>query len=120
MVTPAEPRRRWAYGLISRCSTPPPAYGSPEWLALPDGPEKTAAVVCAAEAWAIEGDNLLENLRIEIELSQAAHKAAEDDAYVARRDAHRAGWTGRGFRPDPALPDELDREWRDWSGGVAG
>jgi hypothetical protein len=117
VVSAAEQRRRWAYRLISRCATPGPAYGSPEWLALPDGPEKVAAVVRAAECWATEGDDLLENLRAEIELSQAALKATEDADYIASRDAHRADWTGGGFRPNAGLPDELDREWAKWVGG---
>jgi hypothetical protein len=42
-VSAAEQRRRWAYAMISRCARPGPAYGSPEWLMLPDGPEKVAA-----------------------------------------------------------------------------
>lgn len=46
-------RRKWAYSLIQRASQPPPAYGSPEWCALPEGsPEKVAAVKVAAECHA--------------------------------------------------------------------
>ena len=117
MVTAAERRREWAYGLISRCHTPPPAYGTPEWLALPEGPEKVAAVVIAAEARAGEGDNLLERLAAEVAFEREAFKAAEDADYIARRDAHRASWTGNGFRPDPGMTADIDREWREWAGG---
>lgn len=118
-MTPAEKRRAWAYALISRCQTPPPRYGSPEWLALPDGPEKVAAVIIAAEAWALDGDHLLDNLTTELEASWRAHKAAEDREFVARREGHQRAWTGHGFRPDPAIEDDIDREWREWVSGDA-
>lgn len=110
-------RRAWAYELVSRCVTSPPSYGSPEWLALPDGPEKVAAVVIAAECWALDGDKLEERLAAEVDALREGHKAAEDAAYEARRDAHAADWTGARFRPDPYLAEDLDREWREWSGG---
>lgn len=87
-----EARRSWAARMIQRCSTRPPAYGSTEWLLMPDGPDKVAAVVIAAECNARHDDDLVENLRTEIELAARAHKAAEDDAYLARRDAHRDTW----------------------------
>jgi hypothetical protein len=71
-------RRRWAYRMIQQSPTPPPVYGSPEWLALPEGsPEKVAAVVRAAEAWARQGDDLEANLRLEVDLSRRAFKADE-------------------------------------------
>jgi hypothetical protein len=117
VVTADEQRRRWAYALTSRCDTPPPSYGSPEWLALPDGPEKVAAVVIAAECWAFDGDHLEQTLRAELEFSRHAHKAAEDAAYRERRDAHRATWTGRGFLPDRSNAQDIEREWEQWAGG---
>lgn len=116
----AQDRRRWAYGLISRTNTPPPQYGSPEWLALPDGPEKVASVVIAAEAWASSGDVLEETLRAQVEAERQAHlKAAEDEAYRAHRDAWRRDWLPNlpGFRTDPTLGDQIEREWRDWVNG---
>lgn len=117
MVSPAESRRAWAYGMISRCPRPPVKYGSPEWLALPDGPEKVAAVIIAAEAWAIDGDNLIERLEAEVRFEREAFKAAEDAEYLARAAAHRESWTGTGFRPDPQLEDEIEREWAEWTRG---
>ena len=104
-MSAAEQRRAWAYAMVSRCQTPPPAYGSPEWLALPDGSvEKVAAVILAAEKCAIDLE---------------AAKAAEDRLWVAQGTEHRTAWTGRGFRPDPAIADEIDVEWREWIGGAA-
>jgi hypothetical protein len=118
-VSPAERRRAWAYAMISRCRKPPAKYGSPEWLALPDGPEKVAAVVLAAEAWAIDGDTLLERLEAEVRFEREAFKATEDAAYLARAEAHRQAWTGTGFRADQWIAKDIDREWADWAGEVA-
>lgn len=110
-------RVSWAARLIGAAMKPIPRYGSPEWLALPEGsPAKVAAVVVAAECWARDADELEERLRAEVELSRAAHKADEDAEYVARRDAHRESWTGRGFRPEPGLQDEIAAEWAEWMG----
>lgn len=83
-------RRRWAYKMMARCAAPPPAYGTAEWLALPEGSvEKVAAVVRAAECWATDGDNLAENLRVQAEAAARAHKDLDDAEYLARRNAHR-------------------------------
>jgi hypothetical protein len=112
-VSPAERRRAWAFGYTSRCPSPPPAYGSPEWCALPDGPEKVAAVVIAAEALVIY-DELID---MEMESYRLAAKQGEDAAFRARAAAHRESWTGTGFRPDPAISADIDREWREWAGG---
>ena len=104
-MTPAEQRRAWAYGMVSRCKTPPPAYGSRDWLALPDGSvEKVAAVILAAEKCAID---------VEID------KGTEDRLWAAAKAQHQSAWTGAGFRPDPVIADDIDREWRDWVGGAA-
>ncbi|MCD4525231.1 hypothetical protein [Nocardioides sp. cx-173] len=116
-MSPAEARRAWAYGYFSRIPKPGPAYGTPEWLALPEGPEKWASVVRAAESWAIDGDNLIERLEAEIRFEREAFKATEDTEYLARAAAHRESWTGAGFRPDPRLADEIEREWAEWSRG---
>jgi hypothetical protein len=103
-VTPAEERRAWAYALISRASTPPPAYGSPQWLALPDGPEKVAAVVLAAEKCLIDWES---------------QKVLDDQVFAAERKAHRDAWDSqRGrFRPDPRIAVEIEREWQEWTRG---
>jgi hypothetical protein len=53
-VTTADATRSaWATTLIERgrCTGPLARYGSPGWLALPDGPAKVASAVVAAEAW---------------------------------------------------------------------
>ena len=91
----------WARGLITRAASPVPIYGSSEWLALPDGPAKVAAVVVAAESWARDGDTLIERLEAEVASEREAFKAAEDAAYVARRDAWRREWGSRDYRPHP-------------------
>jgi hypothetical protein len=96
-------RRRWALAMIQRCQAPPPSYGSAAWLELAEGDvAKVAAVVIAAESWATDGDNLEENLRVEVAQLQASHKRLEDEEYVANRDAHRAYWSGKDWRPHPA------------------
>ena len=104
-MSPEEARHEWAHRFTSRCTTPPPGYGSPAWLALEDAdPRKVAAVVLAAE-FAV--------------LAVEAHKAAEDAAFVARREAHRAAWTGSGFRRDPVAEAEIQDEWAAWAGWSA-
>lgn len=86
-------RRRWAERMLIQAGTPVPRYGSPEWLALPEGDRrKVAAVIVAAECWAREADEIEDRLRVEIEFSRIAHKLIDDAEYVARRDAHRAEW----------------------------
>jgi len=70
--------------------SPPPTYGSADWLALVEGsPEKVAGVVVAAESWARGADDLEENLRRGIEDARAAFKATEDADYAARAAEHR-------------------------------
>ncbi len=66
----------WARALIDRASGLLPSYGSPEWDALPDGPEKVAATVVAAEAWRTYWDPAECALRLRIELA-AAHAYEE-------------------------------------------
>ena len=104
-------RREWALAMMQRAHGPIVAYGSPEWLALPDGPEKVAAVVRAAECWVLDGELTRDRL-------YAEQKSAEDRAFVAAREAHRAAWDGRRgcFRPDPAIAAEVEQEWREWVG----
>lgn len=103
-------RREWAQRFIDRAPNPP-AYGSPEFLALPEGhPAKIAAVVVAAESWARDGDELEERLRREVLALSRANKQAEDAEYVAQVSA------GYDRRPDPA---ELEAEFWDWIRGAA-
>lgn len=42
---------RWAKTLIDAAGGPVPAYGTREWSDLPDGPQKVAGCVLAAESW---------------------------------------------------------------------
>ncbi len=103
-MSAAEARKRWARRMITRPGTPVPTYGTPEWLALPEGDvAKVAAVVRAAECWATEGDELEERLRSEVEALRVAHKRDDDADYLARRDAHRAEWSGLPATFDKAL-----------------
>ena len=118
----AQARARWAYRMVERCSTPPPAYGSAEWLQLPENDlRRIAAVVIAAEAWASSGDCLEETLRAQVEAERHAHKRAEDADYCARRDAHRENWdaTAARFLPDPDAGDRIEAEFRNWLAGGA-
>lgn len=90
-------RRRWAYAYTSRCASPPPAYGSPEWCALPDGPEKVAAVVIAAEALVVYDelrDMAMESYRL-------AGKRGEDQEFRQRKAEHRQEWGNKSYRPHP-------------------
>lgn len=59
-------------------------------MALPEGDAaKIAAVVISAEAWVTDHENIAENLQVELEASARAEKTLEDEAFRARRDAHR-------------------------------
>ncbi len=102
MVSPEERRRAWAYALVSRARRPPPAYGSLEWLALPESSaEKVAAVVLAAEKTMLDWE---------------AAKRLEDQVFAAMREEHRDSWTGYGFRRDSAIEADIEREWHEWVG----
>ncbi len=100
---PAAQRRRWAYGLIRRASSPVPSYGSSAWATLADGdPDKVAGCVVAAEAWAQDAENLIDDLRREIDVRREVAKREEDAEYRARAAAHRHEWarlsqTGKSF-----------------------
>lgn len=101
-------RRRWALALIQCAKAPVPPYGSSEWLALPDGPEKVCAVVVAAECWAADGDDLDER-----------QKQLEDEQWQQRRDAHRERWKDGRPKPDPTLTERITTEYDEWIGGGA-
>ena len=116
----AEARRSWVRSMLADVPRPIPKFGSPQWLALPDGDRrKVAGVVVAAESYARDADELEDRLRAEVDALRLADKRADDAEYVARRDAHRESWTGRGFKPDPRQQDQIEAEWREWIGGVA-
>ncbi|GAA0986880.1 hypothetical protein GCM10009562_39500 [Nocardioides aquaticus] len=96
-----------------------PAFGSAAWLALPDGPAKIAAVVRAAEAWAMDGDDLQARLRAELEAARLADKRAEDAAWQTQGASHRAAYDGKSgtFRPDPEIAREVEQDWLAWTRG---
>jgi hypothetical protein len=92
-------RKSWARELIDKASRPIDKYGSPEWCALPlDHPNRVAAVVVAAEAWAWDWENLEENLRREVEGLRAAFKSDEDAEYVRSYTEHRKQWSRKSNR----------------------
>lgn len=93
-------RREWAQVLMARAPSAP-LYGSPEWEALPDGPEKVAAVVRAAEAWVVEGERLPEQVRVDVEAIQRAYKDGVDDEFHRRADEHQARWSTLATLPTP-------------------
>lgn len=114
-------RRAWARALIERAKPHPlPAYGSAEWLSLPDAhPAKVGAVVVAAESWVTDAENAPTSLLTEVEALARGHKSAEDAAYVDGMDAHRQEWQHlarrlpTGQRGDASTPlEELGRRHR--------
>lgn len=108
-MSAVESRRRWAYRMVERCTSPPPSYGTAAWLALPEGSvEKVAAVVIAAEAWARQGDTLEDDLRTEVRQLAEAFKRDEDADYQARAAAHRDHWSGLLAAPIPLRPQQQD------------
>ena len=86
---------------------------SEEWLALPDGPAKVAAVVRAAECWATDLEATLERLRAEQESASLAVKLTEDAEYVEQRDEHRREWSRKSWRPHPVNRTSGVRHERD-------
>jgi len=116
-VTPGAPsaglvrrRRRWAYELIKRASSPPPTYGSAAWFMLPEGSaERIASVVVAAENWARSGDTLVPDLAAQVENARAAHKQVEAESYVERAEAHRERYGNLGRGDVAALADRRRR-----------
>lgn len=114
-------REAWAARMLSGVPRPIPRFVSPEWLALAEGDRrKVAGVVVAASCYARDGDNLESNLRAELAALRQAGKESEDADYQARRDAHRAAWTGKGFRIDPVLAaQEVEAEYQAWIEGAA-
>lgn len=104
-MSPVERRKAHARLFIRRAPDAP-IYGSEEWLALPDGPAKVAAVYKAAEAWLTEHEEALARLRAEHLAAAMEAKRADDAAFVERREAHRRQWSG-SWRPHPANRREV-------------
>lgn len=76
------PTLPWARALIDGATGPVPDYGSPEWEALADGPEKVAATVVAAEAWRTYWDPQEHARRLHAELDAA--RQYEEEARWSR------------------------------------
>lgn len=107
-------RRRWARSLIRKAQSPPPSYGSSEWLALPEGSaEKIAAVVVAAECWVLDADDLEDRLHQELADERHAFKRAEDEDYQARAQAHRQQWRHLSVAPPPRYTGQVVRPLED-------
>jgi hypothetical protein len=101
VVSAIERRKAWARHYIS-AAPDAPAYGTPEWLALPDGLEKVAAVVRAAECWQTDLEATLDRLRDEHRAGALTAKLAEDAEYVEERNAHRREYGRKSYKPHPA------------------
>lgn len=92
-----------------------PAFGTPEWEALPDGPAKVAAVVRAAECWYRDGTTSAVTIRLtdELDARRLAYKQGYDDGWRVWREV------GQDQSPR-AIRAEVEADWQAWvSGGVA-
>jgi hypothetical protein len=82
----AAARRAWAtaeLGKLHACEYPRVAYGSPEFFDYPGPVEhapaaRLAALIVAAEAWATDGDTLVERLATEVGASRDAWQEFEE------------------------------------------
>ncbi|MQA96018.1 MAG: hypothetical protein GEV11_15690 [Streptosporangiales bacterium] len=89
---------RWTSATVraARSALPPgadiPAYGSPQWLALPFGPVKLAALVIAAETWRRETDpvQIAARLRDELAATQWAQDQRDAEDWAAIQQSVRA------------------------------
>lgn len=83
------PTPAWSARLLERGGPDVPAYGSPEWDALPaEHPDRVAATVAAAEAWRRSTHPDVVADRLELELAAArfvAAREAEEAAALAFR-----------------------------------
>lgn len=102
----------WSARLLAAGGPDVPAYGTPAWEALPDGPVKVAAVVAAAEAHRREThpDVIADRLRLELAAARhvAEREAAEAAALAARNVAERV--SAAAGRPSYAQLCDLRRE----------
>ena len=110
-------RRAWAKALRDRAQGPVPVYGSPEWVALPDGPEKVAACVAAAERCVYQDEITDLETTATARWLTHLHDLAEQGDWEARQQYHRRSWTGQAFRPDPAIDAEVEAEFDAWARG---
>lgn len=89
---------RWTRATVraARSALPPgahiPPYGSPEWLALPFGPVKLAALVIAAENWRRESDpaHIAARLRDELDAAHWAEEQRHAEEWAAIQEGVRA------------------------------
>ena len=60
-----------------------PTFGSPDWHALPySSPLRWAAVLIAAEAWAVDGDDIPARMRAELVTEQAVAEQLHAEAFA--------------------------------------
>jgi hypothetical protein len=107
---------------------PVPRYGSPDWHALPyPDPRRWAAIIVAAEAWTVDGDDLPGRLRLELEADAAAEQLLFDQAFAAmaadiRRKAGRPSYAELQHRRGELTDEQLVDWYRAnaaWLAGVA-
>ena len=96
------PTPAWSARLLDRAPGDVPAYGSPEWEALPDtDPGKVAATVAAAEAWrrSTHPDVVADRLALDLAAARfVAAREAEEAAALAFRSVS-DGVVSRAGRP---------------------
>lgn len=94
MSSEIERRREWARLKIGQAAgLLIPQYGSVEFLTLPETSfAKMASAVRAAECWARAGDDLTDDLALELEQTRRVRKQFEDAEYVADIAEHRERW----------------------------
>lgn len=105
-----ERRRDWARHHIddahARNRGLPPRYGSPDWHNLaPTDPQRWAAVIIAAEAWARSEDDLEDTLRLQLEALHAAEDAWWEEGHQTAVGIAQAAARNFGKpRPGQELP----------------
>lgn len=86
-------RREWAASVLEHCPEPVPTYGSTLFNALNNADmRRVASVVRAAECWARDGDDLIKQLKLEVDLAAELHKADEDARYATDVAEHAERW----------------------------
>ena len=113
-------RRVWAQTYLDRADGPVVAYGSPEWAAMSDGPQKVAACVAAAERCVYLEQ--VEEQQVEAQTAWLVHlhQLAEQGDWEARQEYRRRSWTvAGGFEQDSAIRAEVEAEWDAWVRGGA-
>lgn len=91
-MTPARPvplPLPWAQGVMAAAhGLEVPAYGSPEFHALPpESPARAASAVLAAEVWRYEQETMVARLRIEVAEARRVRREEEEAGYRAIADA---------------------------------